>query len=361
MKNDFQAGRGSPFQSSTEPSTRLEHRCRLSGSGRRAEQDAVLHVGGLWSRECRHLDCSPRRARGPICAWSSRASGRISSRPMAAPRAGGSSSLRTWSRSWRGWTEVCRGQLRGGLVELERVGSAGAPLAVNCLYGWRARLHRRHGTGANPRLGWASWRWSRSSCCWSPVSTCSCCPMLSGGAAGDASQERNGEKDTIMSKSETGKSPSQLIDARIKELGDWRGEMLGKLRALIKEADPTSSRSGSGEGSRCGRTTGSICTGETYKAVVKMTFAKGASLEDPVAPLQLQPRRQHPARHRFPRGREDRREGVEDAHPRRRDTEHVQGAKADPRKQTFSPTSFAWLSHRMSLPGLTGQSSNPCV
>jgi hypothetical protein len=105
--------------------------------------------------------------------------------------------------------------------------------------------------------------------------------MLSDGTAGDASQERNGEKDTIMSKSETGKSPSQLIDARIKELGDWRGEMLGKLRALIKEADPDVVEEWKWRGVPVWSHDGLICTGETYKAVVKMTFAKGASLKDP--------------------------------------------------------------------------------
>ena len=76
---------------------------------------------------------------------------------------------------------------------------------------------------------------------------------------------------------------------------------------------------------------GMICTGETYKKVVKMTFAKGASLDDP-RPLQLQPRRQHQARHRHPRGRVDRREGIEGAHPRRRGAEHVL-AEPDPRVQ----------------------------
>ena len=78
-------------------------------------------------------------------------------------------------------------------------------------------------------------------------------------------------------------SPSQLIDARIKELGDWRGKTLSRLRTLVKEADPEAapSRSGSGEGFRCGLHDGMICTGETYKNVVKMTFAKGAALKDP--------------------------------------------------------------------------------
>jgi hypothetical protein len=84
-----------------------------------------------------------------------------------------------------------------------------------------------------------------------------------------------------MTKSETGKSPSELIDARIKELGDWRGEMLGRLRALIKEADPDVVEEWKWRGVPVWSHDGLICTGETYKAVVKMTFAKGASLKDP--------------------------------------------------------------------------------
>ena len=77
------------------------------------------------------------------------------------------------------------------------------------------------------------------------------------------------------------KSPSQLIDARIKELGDWRGEMLSRLRALVKEADPEVVEEWKWRGVPVWSHDGSICTGETYKNVVKMTFAKGASLEDP--------------------------------------------------------------------------------
>jgi hypothetical protein len=84
-----------------------------------------------------------------------------------------------------------------------------------------------------------------------------------------------------MSKSETEKSPSRLIDERIAELGDWRGEMLGKLRALIKEADPDVVEEWKWRGVPVWSHDGLICTGETYKAVVKMTFAKGASLKDP--------------------------------------------------------------------------------
>ena len=77
------------------------------------------------------------------------------------------------------------------------------------------------------------------------------------------------------------KSPSQLIDARIKELGDWRGRMLGRLRALIKEADPEVAEEWKWRGVPVWSHDGLICTGETYKNVVKMTFAKGAALKDP--------------------------------------------------------------------------------
>ncbi len=76
-------------------------------------------------------------------------------------------------------------------------------------------------------------------------------------------------------------SPSQLIDGRIKELGDWRGEMLGRLRALIKQADPDVEETWKWRGVPVWEHDGIICTGETYKSVVKMTFAKGAALKDP--------------------------------------------------------------------------------
>jgi hypothetical protein len=77
------------------------------------------------------------------------------------------------------------------------------------------------------------------------------------------------------------KSPSELIDERIEELADWRGEMLGRLRALVKQADPDVVEEWKWRGVPTWYHDGIICTGETYKAVVKMTFAKGASLEDP--------------------------------------------------------------------------------
>jgi len=78
-----------------------------------------------------------------------------------------------------------------------------------------------------------------------------------------------------------GDSPSRLIDARIKELGDWRGKVLGRLRTLIKEADPDVVEEWKWRGVPVWYHDGMICTGETYKSVVKMTFAKGAALKDP--------------------------------------------------------------------------------
>jgi hypothetical protein len=78
-----------------------------------------------------------------------------------------------------------------------------------------------------------------------------------------------------------GRSPSELIDERIRELDDWRGELLARIRALIKEADPDVVEEWKWRGTPVWEHDGIICTGETYKSVVKMTFAKGASLDDP--------------------------------------------------------------------------------
>ncbi|MGZ3503781.1 MAG: DUF1801 domain-containing protein [Vulcanimicrobiaceae bacterium] len=86
-------------------------------------------------------------------------------------------------------------------------------------------------------------------------------------------------KKTNNSKSH--ESPSQLIDARIKELGDWRGETLSKMRRLIKQADPKVVEQWKWRGVPTWYHDGIICTGETYKSVVKLTFAKGAQLKDP--------------------------------------------------------------------------------
>ena len=96
------------------------------------------------------------------------------------------------------------------------------------------------------------------------------------------------EATTAMNKRKTGSkeakggdSPSQLIDARIKELGDWRGEMLSRLRTLVKEAEPEVVEEWKWRGVPVWYRDGMICTGETYKSIVKFTFAKGAALKDP--------------------------------------------------------------------------------
>jgi hypothetical protein len=90
-----------------------------------------------------------------------------------------------------------------------------------------------------------------------------------------------GETGMKESGPQSSQSPSQLIDARIEELGDWRGETLGRLRALIKEADPEIVEEWKWRGVPVWEHAGIVCTGETYKNVVKMTFAKGAALPDP--------------------------------------------------------------------------------
>jgi hypothetical protein len=83
------------------------------------------------------------------------------------------------------------------------------------------------------------------------------------------------------SRSRRAASPSELIDARIEDLGDWRGEMPSRLRALIRKADPEVAEEWKWRGTPVWSHNGLICTGETYKSVVKMTFARGASLKDP--------------------------------------------------------------------------------
>lgn len=84
-----------------------------------------------------------------------------------------------------------------------------------------------------------------------------------------------------MKNSETDDTPSRLIDARIRELGDWRGALLGRLRAIIREADPDVVETWKWRGVPVWEHGGILCTGETYQSVVKMTFAKGAALKDP--------------------------------------------------------------------------------
>ena len=94
-----------------------------------------------------------------------------------------------------------------------------------------------------------------------------------------APKSKTGSKRPTESKSQ--QSASKLIDGRIRELSDWRGEVLEQIRAIIKQADPEVVEEWKWRGVPVWSHDGIICTGETYKAVVKMTFAKGASLEDP--------------------------------------------------------------------------------
>ena len=107
-------------------------------------------------------------------------------------------------------------------------------------------------------------------------------------SSADSRYSSDGRATTAMKKAtptskegKAGDSPSQLIDARIKELSDWRGETLARVRVLIKQADPEVVEEWKWRGVPVWSHAGMICTGETYKNVVKMTFAKGASLEDP--------------------------------------------------------------------------------
>jgi hypothetical protein len=89
------------------------------------------------------------------------------------------------------------------------------------------------------------------------------------------------ERDVVKSAPQEPGSPSELIDARIRELDDWRGELLSRLRTLVKQADPEVVEEWKWRGTPVWSHGGIICTGESYKSVVKMTFAKGASLKDP--------------------------------------------------------------------------------
>ena len=86
---------------------------------------------------------------------------------------------------------------------------------------------------------------------------------------------------SVLEEGNGGASPSRLIDARIEELSDWRGETLARVRALIKQADPQMVETWKWRGVPVWEHDGIVCTGETYKNVVKLTFAKGASLKDP--------------------------------------------------------------------------------
>jgi hypothetical protein len=97
-----------------------------------------------------------------------------------------------------------------------------------------------------------------------------------------------------------GQSASDLIDGRIADLGDWRGKTLSRMRELIRKADPEVVEEWKWMGTPVWSHDGIICTGESYKSVVKLTFAKGAALKDPAGALQREPRRQRAACDRHP-------------------------------------------------------------
>lgn len=107
--------------------------------------------------------------------------------------------------------------------------------------------------------------------------------VASGTAKAEASATKKPKPAPSKSSTSTlsGKSPSELIDGRIEELSDWRGEMLSRLRSLIREADPDVVETWKWMGTPVWEDHGIICTGETYKKVVKLTFAKGAAVSDP--------------------------------------------------------------------------------
>ena len=100
--------------------------------------------------------------------------------------------------------------------------------------------------------------------------------------AGERFKARQNNMATTKSASDEGGTPSELIDAKIEQLGDWRGETLARIRALIRQAVPEVVEEWKWRGVPVWSHAGIICTGETYKTVVKMTFAKGAALEDPL-------------------------------------------------------------------------------
>ena len=123
--------------------------------------------------------------------------------------------------------------------------------------------------------------------------------------------------------SQKSKSPSQLIDAKIRELGDWRGKMLSRIRTLVKEADPEVVEEWKWRVVPVWSHDGLIEPRRDTQECREDDFRQRGDAEGSFAPLQLQSGGEHKACHRLPRGREDRREGVEDFDRRRRDLEQV--------------------------------------
>src|SRR6266702_2697439 len=196
---------------------------------------------------------------------------------MAARMPAGSSFSQSWTSRWH------RSCLRGGPIEFEHVDSTDPSLAIHRLHDRRHRQHRRPDATVAGHLDRAAGI--------RPADSAARDRALSVRAALCRPAQRCIKRGEIMKKAVTAKkssaaeangvSPSKLIDGRIKELGDWRGEMLKRIRGLIKEADPDVAEEWKWRGVPVWEHDGIICTGETYKAVVKMTFAKGAALDDP--------------------------------------------------------------------------------
>ena len=127
---------------------------------------------------------------------------------------------------------------------------------------------------------------------------------------------------------------SAAIDQKIKALADWRGKTLAKVRTLIHQADPDIVEEwkwakATNPGTPVFSHAGIVCTGETYKDHVKLTFAKGAALKRSFPALQLQPRGPCPPRHRPPRRRQDQRVGLQGPHPRRRHAQRRRQQQAE--------------------------------
>src|SRR3954469_9193084 len=193
----------------------------------------------------------------------------------------------SWTSCWQGQTSLAAGLhsiiSRGGFIDRKHVGSTDPSLAVDRFHACRHRQHRRPDAASPGDVD----RLARLR----PIDPIACDRTLHVRAAISRPQPRRATRGVNMKKAVTAKnssatkadgaSPSRMIDGRIKELGDWRGDMLGRIRGLIKEADPDVVEEWKWRGGPVGEHDGIICTGETYKAVVKMTFAKGAALDDP--------------------------------------------------------------------------------
>ena len=169
--------------------------------------------------------------------------------------------------------------VKGGPIELEQLDSADPPLGVHCLHGDRHRQLRRPGTG-----GWdASALGDLLAAAPARLAPVQRSVLVRAAVCRQVAQREENMKKSGASQ---GQSASELISKRIAELGDWRGETLSRMRTLIKEADPDVVEEWkwvkpTKPGTPVWSHDGIICTGESYKNVVKLTFAKGASLKDP--------------------------------------------------------------------------------